>query len=121
MNEKFKRMKGQFSAGSSKNFSVYGTSSISNINEKAEALKIAKEMHKKRLENIVSFVEKQNSKTKEENKKQDVPVFENISDEELKKRIEYSKKKNKEVIENGLNESSDLSETLDSIVKDLFN
>lgn len=119
MNEKFKNLKGSFSSGSSKNFSVYGSKN-NLINEKAEAIKIAKELHKKRLENINKFLD--NKKQKEESKNIEIeqPLFENITDEELKKRIEYSKQKNKEVINNGLNESSDLTETLESIVKDLF-
>jgi hypothetical protein len=133
MKNKFNR---NYSSSVNKNFSVYGGKNLSGISEKEEALNIARNLRQKELEKrdlsknenvdnqIPNNLKKDTTIEKEkihENEQKDKVKFEEISDEELKRRIEYAKEKNIQVIKAGINEDSDLSEILNDVVNDLFN
>lgn len=132
MKNKFNR---NYSSNVNKNFSVYGGKNLSGISEKEEALNIARNLRQKELEkrdlsknenvnnHIPNNLKKDISIEKEkihEDEQKDEVKFEEISDEELKRRIEYAKEKNIQVINAGINEESDLSEILNDVVNDLF-
>lgn len=132
MKNKFNR---NYSSSVNKNFSVYSGKNLSGISEKEEALNIARNLRQKELEKrditknenidnqIPNNLKKDTTIEKEkihENEQKDEVKFEEISDEELKRRIEYAKEKNIQVIKAGINEDSDLSEILNDVVNDLF-
>ena len=132
MKNKFNR---NYSSSVNKNFSVYSGKNLSGISEKVEALNIARNLRQKELEKrditknenidnqIPNNLKKDTTIEKEkihENEQKDEVKFEEISDEELKRRIEYAKEKNIQVIKAGINEDSDLSEILNDVVNDLF-
>jgi hypothetical protein len=122
MNSKFNK---NYSSNANKNFSVYGGKNGSGLSEKEEALRIARDLQRKNQQSKKQNVEEDNDVLKNKKPRKDVvsnePEFEEISNEELKRRLEYAAKKNIEVINAGLNEKSDLTETIESIVNDLFN
>ena len=109
MNNNFKKLNGKIKhVVNNKNFSVYG--SVDNLND---AIKIANEFHKQKNKKYKDlFLDK---KENIEIKKDEHPTFE-LSDDELKRRIEISKNKNdsfKEV----LSEKSSITDILNSIIK----
>lgn len=113
MNNKFKQLKGKPVLSSNKNFSVYsGNSDI------AEAMKIAnnlrKDTVKKSDQQKINF-----EKDKKDEKKIHHPTYE-FSDDELKRRIEIAKERNKIAI-NSLNETSSLDDILSGVINDLLN
>lgn len=117
MNNNFKKLNGKINQNNAnKNFSVYGSS-----NSLSDAMKIANEFHKQKnkkykelyLNDDVNKKEKQNQLNKTEN------INYEFTDEELKKRLEISEKKN-DFFKQTLNESSTINDILNGIISNLF-
>lgn len=114
MNNNFKKLNGKIKhLSENKNFSVYGQT-----NNLSDAMKIANEFHKQKNKKYKELFLSQ-EKLIDEKEKIDHPTFE-LSDDELKRRIEISKMKNdsfKEI----LDQSSSISDILNNIVNCLNN
>lgn len=109
MNNKFKKMNGKIK---NKNFSAYGQ-----INNLEDAMKIATEFHKQKNQKFKeTFLN--NKLNEDDSKSKKHPTFE-LSDEELKRRIEFAKKKN-EIAKETLNESSSISDILNTIADEMI-
>jgi YesN/AraC family two-component response regulator len=108
MNNNFKKLNGKIKhLSENKNFSVYGQT-----NNLSDAMKIANEFHKQKNKKYKELFLSQ-EKLIDEKEKIDHPTFE-LSDDELKRRIEISKMKNdsfKEIFD----QSSSISDILNNI------
>ena len=110
MNNKFKQLKGKSILSSNKNFSVYGGNS-----DISEAMKIASNLKK----DTIKKIDQQKINFEKDEKKIHHPTYE-FSDDELKRRIEIAKERNKIAI-NSLNETSSLDDILSGVINDLLN
>ena len=117
MNNKFKQLKGKPILSSNKNFSVYGGNS-----DISEAMKIANNLKKdmiKKSEDTAKKIDQQKINFEKDEKKIHHPTYE-FSDDELKRRIEIAKERNKIAI-TSLNETSSLDDILSGVINDLLN
>ena len=110
MNNKFKQLKGKPILSSNKNFSVYG----GNL-DISEAMKIANNLKK----DTIKKIDQQKINFEKSEKKIHHPTYE-FSDDELKRRIEIAKERNKIAI-TSLNETSSLDDILSGVINDLLN